>query len=209
MQQKDNFSSKEVANKVDDSITQVDQLRVSGLMSLSQVQQKRLTILKYERDRLSQKNVDDPRIAKLEEQLSYGDQLSTAINLEIAKSRTAVTPLPADAWRTQGNVYYQDNKLAVNVTVFFADDKGQWIKDFGNTCTDSTGFYSLTVDGSLITDASTVGKIPLFLSAKDSKQGLSFQNINPSVPVHGAIDTKDIYFDGKDCPPPIKDVVTT
>lgn len=203
MQRKDNFSSKDVANKVDDSITQVDQLRVSGLTSLNQVQQKRLSILKFERDRLSQKNSDDPRIAGLDEQLSYGDQLSSAINLEIAKSNATNTPLPADAWRMQGYVYYQDNTPASGVNVFFADGNKQWIQALGNSCTDATGYYSITVDGKLITDATT--KMQIFLSAKDDKKQLSYMDTVPSVPVKGEIDTKNIYLGGKDCPPPAPD----
>ena len=203
--EKNNFSTKDVANKVDDSITQVDQLRVSGLTSLKQVQQKRLNILKFERDRLSQKNSDDPRIAGFDEQLSYGDQLSSAIDFEIAKSSAAHTPLPIDAWRMQGNVYYQDNTPASGVTVFFADGNKQWIEALGNSCTDATGYYSITADGKLITDATT--KLQLYLSAQDNKKQLSYMDSQPSVPAKGLIDTKNIYLGvtGKDCPPPVKD----
>lgn len=102
----------------------------------------------------------------------------------------------------QGNVYYQDNTPASGVTVFFADGNKQWIEEFGNSCADATGYYSITVDGKLITGDTT--KQQIFLSAQDNKKQLSYMDTKPSFPAKGLIDTENIYLDGKDCPPPDK-----
>lgn len=198
--QKDNFSTQDVANNVNDSTTQLDDLRVAGLNTLNQFQQTRLNLLKLERDRLSQKNGNDPRITEMDERLSYGDQLSSALKLEITKSSVKTSSLPTDAWRMRGNVYYQDNTPASGVTVFFADGNKRWIEELGNSCTDATGYFSITVDGKLITG--DTAKQQIFLSAQDNKKQLSYMDTKPSVPAKGLIDTENIYLGGKDCPPP-------
>jgi hypothetical protein len=200
--QKDNISTQEVAKNVDDSITQLDDLRVSGLNSLNQFQQTRLNLMKLERDRLSQKKADDLRIPEMDERLSYGDRLMLALNLEITKSSVKTTPLPTDAWRMQGNVYYQDNTPASGVTVFFSDSNKTWIRELGSACTDVTGYYSITLNENQIAGITTKKQL-LYLSASDSKQKLLCQNTDHSVISKGLIDYKNIYLNGTQCTPPV------
>jgi hypothetical protein len=199
--QKDNISPQEVAKNVDDSITQLDELRVSGLNSLNQFQQTWLDLLKLERVRLSQKNANDPRIPKMDERLSYGDQLMSALNLEIRKSSVKTTPLPTGAWRMQGNVYYPDNTPASGVTVFFSDSNKTWIRELGSACTDATGYYTITLTENQITGITTKKQL-LYLSASDSKQKLLCRDTEDSVISKGLIDYKNIYLNGTQCTPP-------
>lgn len=94
-----------------------------------------------------------------------------ATNLVIAKSAAAQqqssTPtltLSADEWALQGRVYDSNSAPIPRLTVFLIDEEKLWLRQFGFSYTDPTGYFVLKGTGS--TDA----KLPaLYIEIADDK----------------------------------------
>lgn len=206
MQNQKITENKAIASTIDGSINQLDKQRAQELSNLIQIQQAKQNILKNEQDRLSKINSNDPRIQSINNRLSYNGQLFSGLDIMTARANIQTTPLPANAWRLQGYVYYKDKGPASGVTVFFVDGNHQWVRSLGNACTNETGYYSVTVDEKV---AGSPEMQTIYLSVSDKDKKIVYLDSEPLIVKKGMIIYRDIILsESKNtCVPPPDDNV--
>jgi hypothetical protein len=170
------------------------------LNNLKNFQNLKQQVLTQEAARLTLKNSADPKISDINARISYNELLVPNVDQQIAKASVTPDPLPASSWRVYGTVYDPNNSPEIGVTVFFSDENNLWLKELGNTCTDQTGYYSITVAANLLKDIIARGAV--YISVSDEKQQLSYQDPTPLVVAKGLIDLKNIYVEINTCAPP-------
>ena len=203
--QRENPDDKEILNHIDSSVTQLDEQRLQELNNLRQLQEIKNEVYKLERSRLVNKYGEDhPRVQKADLRLSYNKKMIPGLDKEIERAKTKNEPLPNNAWRVHGRVFNKPSDPALGVTVYLSDEKKNWIRELGNTCTNEAGYYSLTVDEKLI---GRVEKRPLFLSVSDKSQQKLYQDPDPLFAFKGLIDYRDVYLNVESCvtPPAARD----
>jgi hypothetical protein len=195
-----NISDKEILDNIDKSISQLDDQRLQELTNLKQLQEIKNEAMKLEGKRLANKYREDhPRVQKIITRQVYNREMFTGFDAEIDKAARKTTPLPNNSWRLHGKIFGQKNEPVNGVTVFFTDEKKNWIRELGSVCTDETGTYSLTVNEKLVDE---MQQRSLYLSVSDKNQKLLCRDNNSFFAKKGVIDYKDAYLNGKDCVPP-------
>ncbi|MEO8148077.1 MAG: hypothetical protein ABI723_10590 [Bacteroidia bacterium] len=199
---KENIDDNEILKNIAGSITQLDEQRLLELNNLKQLQEIKNEMFKLERNRLANKYGEDhPRVLKADSRLAYNQEMFPGLDKEIERANIKPDTLPVNSWRVHGKVKVYDEKFnpVKDVTVFLSDDKKTWFEALGNTCTDDSGYYSLTINEK---QDDIIIKEPLFLNVSDKNQKLLYHDTEPLFFSVGLIDYKDIYLDGKDCVAP-------
>ena len=186
----------EASSVIDNSITQLDMRRVQQLNNLQQVQKAKQDILQQERDRLSKLNKNDPRVQSIDNRLQYNTQMFSGLNIVTQRASIQTSPLPANSWRIQGYVYGPENNAVSGITVFFANSNKQWVQALGSACTDSNGYYSITLNEDAIKIA---GEQPLFIAVSDQNKKIVYVNSEALSISPGIIDYQDIFFNNEEC----------
>ena len=189
----------EASSAIDNSITQLDTRRVQQLNNLQQLQKAKQNILQQERDRLSKLNKNDPRVQSIDNRLQYNTQMFSGLNIVTQRASIQTSPLPANSWRIQGYVYGPENNAVSSITVFFANSNKQWIQTLGSACTDSNGYYSITLNEDAIKIA---GEQPLFIAVSDQNKKIVYVNSEALSISPGIIDYQDIFFNNEECTSP-------
>ena len=199
---KENNSDKQALDQLAEGIRQIDEQRLSELKNLKQLQEIKDEVLKREAIRLSEKHgTNHPRVLKANARQEYNQKLFQGLELEINRGSIKQDQLPNNAWRIHGKVFGQNMETLHGVTVFFSDEKKNWIKELGNACTDERGNYSITLDENLI---DFMQKQPLYLCVCDKNQKIIWQDREIAFASKGLIEYKDIYItNGDDCIPPM------
>ncbi len=195
------FTDTAAASFINESVTKLDEQRLAGLQDFQQQQSFRNPILQQEKSRLEAKyGSDHPLVLKIATRLGMQEQVNTGLNQEISKASVKNVPFDTTSWRIQGKVYDSGNKPVQGFTVFFGDNAGNWNSFTANSCTDETGYYSLTVDLNMM---KRLKKAALFLCVSDKNKKLVYPGQDAYQPVSGAIEYKDILLgDGLCAVPP-------
>lgn len=198
-------SDKEVFEKIDASVNQMDTLRNNGLTDFEENQAIKNEILIRESKRLSEKyGSNHPRVATLNTRnANYGNM---TIGLDSEKEKAAIKndPFEGTSWRLHGKIFDEKLQPMEGLTVYFSDEKKQWIEKLGSFCTDKTGYFTLTLTEELI---DRLKGVSIFTSVSDKNKRLLCLAKIPAVITKGKIDYIEIFIKGNNCiePPTNKD----
>jgi hypothetical protein len=149
-------------------------------------------VINREAERLAAKHgKDHPRVQKLQARREFNQPMLTSLDTEIEKASFKPAPLPVNAWRLNGKVMDKKEQPVSDITVFFADENRTWIRALGNSISDQTGYYSLTINEDLIELAQ---KNKLYLSASNKNEQVLYFEQNTFVPTKSIIDYQDIIL---------------
>jgi hypothetical protein len=195
----------ETLNYIDNSTDQLDEQRLLGLQEEQNTQLIKNEILQREKKRLEAKYGNThPEVQQAESRIAYNKEMFTGLDIEISKASIKTEPLPANAWRVNGRVFNQNSESVKGVTVFLSDQNKRWLEGIGNSCTNESGYYSLTVGEKQL--AGSFKNQPLYLSVSDKNKKIIYVAKEPVFAVAGLIDNKDIYLENEDCTlPPVTD----
>ena len=197
---RDNITDQEALDQIAESITQLDDQRLTELKNLKQLQEIKNEVINREAARLAAKHgKDHPRVQKLQLRSNYNASMFTGLDREIEKASSKTEPLPLNAWRLNGKVIDEKEQPVPDITVFFADENKNWIQELGNSCSDQTGYYSLTIKEELIDRAQ---KEKLYLSASNKDKQVLYFKLNTLVATRGIVDYQDIRLGEKACTSP-------
>src|SRR5687768_11448528 len=189
--QRENVDDKELLNKVQETISGLDEQRLQELNNLKQHQEIKNEVLQLESKRLADKYGEDhPRVQKTMARLTANREVFIALDKEREKAAIKTQPLPANSWRVHGKVFDEKNLPVNGITVFFSDVQKNPIRDLGSVCTDDTGYYVLTVEEKLI---GVIEQKPLYLTVSSKSPKLLYQRPEPVTAVKGLIEYADIY----------------
>ncbi|MEI6682129.1 MAG: hypothetical protein WCO44_05855 [Bacteroidota bacterium] len=192
------------ASIINESVTKLDEQRLAGLQDFQQQQSFRNSILQQEKSRLEEKyGSDHPLVLKIIPRIAMQEQVNAGLNREISKASVKTVPFVTTSWRIQGKVYDSGNKPVQGYTVFLGDNTGIWNSFTATSCTDETGYYSLTVDLNMM---KRLKKTVLFICVSDKNKKLVYLGQDAYQPVGGAIAYKDILLgDGLCAAPPVSE----
>jgi hypothetical protein len=184
-----NITDKQALDQVADGITQLDDQRLAELKNEKQLQEIKDEVINREAKRLAEKHGDNhPRVQKLQLRSNYNQSMFAGLDKEIEKAAVKKEPLPANAWRLNGKVIDKKEQPLPGITVFFADENKNPIREVESAVSDETGYYSITINEELIDRAQ---KEKWYLEAANKKQVL-YHAPNMFVPTRGIIDYQDI-----------------
>lgn len=202
MATRDNITDIQALDRAAESLTKLDDQRLAELKNEKQLQEIKNEVINREAERLAAKHgKDHPRVQKLQLRSKYNQSMFTALDNEIEKASFKTEPLPVNAWRLNGKVMDKKEQPVAEITVFFADENGTWIRALGNSTTDETGYYALTINEELIELAQ---KEKLYLSASNKNQQVLYFELNNFAPTKGIIDYQDIILGEKGSTNPTK-----
>jgi hypothetical protein len=197
---KDRIADTKALDQIANGITKLDEQRLTELNNLKQLQEIKHEVINREAKRLAAKyGSDHPRVQKLEGRSNYNLSMFPALDREIDKASSKTEPLPLNAWRLHGKVIGEKQQPMPEITVFFADANKNWIREFGDSCSDQTGYYSLTIKEELIERAQ---KEKLYLSASNKNKEVVYHELNKDTPTKGIIDYRDICLAKGGCSSP-------
>jgi hypothetical protein len=201
MATRNNITDKQALDQAAESLTQLDDQRLAELKNEKQLQEIKNEVINREAERLAAKHgKDHPRVQKLQSRSDYNQPMFTGLDNEIEKATNETAPLPVNAWRLNGKVMDKKEQPVSEITVFFADENRNWIRTLGNSTSDQTGYYALTINEELIELAQ---KEKLYLSASNKNQQVLYFELNTFVPTRGIIDYQDIILgEAKSTSPP-------
>jgi hypothetical protein len=192
MATRDNISDKQALDGAAESLTQLDDQRLAELKNEQQLQEIKNEVINRETERLAAKyGKDHPRVQKMQLRQDYNRSMLNGLDKEIEKTSFKTEPLPLNAWRLNGKVMDKKEQPAADITVFFADANRNWIRELGNSITDQTGYYSLTINEQLIERAQ---KETLYLTATNKNNQVLYFEQNTFTPTRGIIDYQDIIL---------------
>ncbi|HKI46773.1 MAG TPA: hypothetical protein VKA08_15700 [Balneolales bacterium] len=195
----------EAVKQVVGSFSELDNQRVVELKQLNDTQQLRGMMMEKESKRLAAKYGEDhPRVLQLQRKTAVLPAVQQGIDGQVSLASMPSDPLPLNGWRIRGRALDQDGKTIEGITVYFADEKHQWIRELGNSCSDKNGAYILTLDEKMVKQ---VGDRSVFLAASDKLQSEVYYNKEAYHPKNGVEEFKDIGIGGEYCvDPPTKPV---
>jgi hypothetical protein len=198
-------NQKETLAYIDDSAVLLDEQRLKGLQEEQNTQLIKDEIWQREKKRLEAKHGNShPVVRQAENRMVYNKQVFTGLEKEIDRASVKTAPFPNTAWRVHGRVFDYKGNPVKSVTVFLADPNKKWMEITGNSCTNESGYYSLTVDEKQLTGFDQ--KQPLHLAVSDKNKKILYFATTPIFIAKGLINQQDIYLKEDDCVlPPVND----
>ncbi len=180
------------ATLIGQSVTMLDDKRLAGLQEFQQNQGIRNSILQAEKTRLEKKyEGDHPYVLAINTRLTMQENLNAGLVQEISKSSIKNEPLAAGSWRIHGRVYDTAKKPAQGYAVSLGSRSGIRNDKTHNSCTDETGYYSLTLDENA---AGSLEKQTIYLSVSDNHKKTVYMDSEPLSVKKGLIYYRDIIL---------------
>lgn len=140
-----NIKDEDINQRVEQTVTALDQQRLRGLETLKRLQNNQNFGLEKERDRLTQKYGENhPRVQAIANRITYNQQFFPALEREIERTQVKVPPIDEKTWRIHGRVLNQDNGGIPELTVALRDEHDRWVRPLGYTCTNELGYFAIT-----------------------------------------------------------------
>lgn len=137
-------TASEVSQEVEKSITGADAQRAAELGRLQILRQAKARSMGREQGRLSRKlGSGHPRVLALTNKIEVNRELMRDLVIEAEHAKTEVPTVDKNTWTVHGFVRDKDRAGVRNLTVALYDDKGQWIRELGYTCTEKSGYFKL------------------------------------------------------------------
>lgn len=137
----------EVAAHLDRALDQADLQREAGLAQLARVRSAKQTMLQREQQRLAKKlGARHPRVQALERKREANTAMLREVNLDLARATTPPINPDDTVWLLHGRVLDRQRQGQPGLTITLVDAKGNWVRELGYACTDTRGYFRLSVD---------------------------------------------------------------
>lgn len=162
------LNDKEIIEKIDTSVNQMDSLRGMGLNDFDNIQSVKNEISLREQKRLTEKyGKAHPRVIQAESRNKYYGQMVIGLESEKEKATLKTEKFEANSWRLHGKVFDEKLNPIEGLTIYFSDSNKQWIEQLGSYCTDKIGYFTLTITEHLI---EKLKDMPIFTSVSDKNK---------------------------------------
>ncbi len=138
----------EIAKGLNQGLESADPARLAGLQTLRRVRAIKDVCLEREQARLAKKyGANHPRLREIAARRKANAVLEREVELQISRAQTPAVAADPNAWTLHG--YVRDAGLIgqQDLTVALYDQNGRWIEELGQACTDTHGYFRLTVAG--------------------------------------------------------------
>ncbi len=199
------MDTEDILRSIEDVFETVEDERARGLERVKTIQDVKNGSLERESARLTKKYGEDhPRVQKIESRLTYNQSLMKDLAVEIDRSKAEVPAIDANTWMVHGRVLDETRIGIEGLTVSLFDEKGNWIKQMGYSCTDERGYFAITYSTEEDEKQREQG---LFLTVTDKEHCVLHREREPLYVRLGWIDYREIVIDdqGEVCPPPEPD----
>jgi chitodextrinase len=174
------IGEEQIIPQIDTVFTTLDRQRTQGLERLQQMQTIQNTALQQEQKRLIAKYGEDhPRVQKINARLTYNQGVEKDLNQEIERSQIEVRQFDPNTWKGHGLVLDKNEVGIQGLTVSFADQKGNWIRELGYACTDKRGYFTIVYPPKTGQSASIPDSQPIFLTVTDPNRRLLHRECTP------------------------------
>ena len=196
MNKEPNSPNEQLGEKTKKLFEQIDALRGVEMESLDNLQKLHLSVMEQESERLARKyrSEEHPRLKTLTERVNLEETtFRLMIKDEVRESGRVLPILTNSEWRVNGYVYNDDEVPQAGVTVFLANDKGEWFNDLGFDCTDENGYYSITLNKTAIDKHANT---PLTLAVSNNQKKLLHLDPEKLIPAPAGLAFREIFLDG-------------
>lgn len=186
-----------------------DALRAAGLRGLEGITHARQHRLEREHQRLATRlGGEHPRVHGLARQLEEGTVRLRDLGIEIARAQTVVPRAGPTQWVLLGYVRWPDLRPAPDLTVALVDARNQWIRKLGFACTDTSGYFALTVSLGREAQASTSAEpLEVYVQVTDQSRAVLHREKEAVVVAPATVEYREIILQGgaRVCTPPEED----
>lgn len=200
MKAKKGIKDEQLAAGFERGIGALDELRVMQLSDGLRLQgaQNRLQALEYERFKRKY-GKEHPRTLNAAAKIELGREHIQAISI-VHTTASAPYPDPGNGWAVDGFVRNATGDPVGGVTVAAYDQKERWYEEFGFSCTDEEGYFSIVIE-----NLAKKPPHPVFMRASKDKKLLASNKVQ-LLPEPESSDRVEIIISdigGKgDCMPP-------
>ncbi len=213
------ISFSEAAKRLNDGVEQIDPERHAGLVELQRVRAIKDEGMQREQARLARKlGADHPRVAALSRKREANADLQRDLAFAASQAQTPIVQPDPKAWTLHGYVRDAAFQGQHNLTVALYDEKGQWIEELKQACTDTNGYFRLTVTSAEPKPEATAdttedklaraaaGKAPrgAYIHVTNNAGATLYADADSVSPRLGKVLYREIILDGdvEGCPPP-------
>jgi hypothetical protein len=122
-----------------------DEARIAQLGGLRTLRQTKGTMLAREQTRLSARlGAQHPRVLALSQKMAVNQTLAVQLQRTQARAQASVLQVDPNTWIVHGHVRSADLKPVPQATVALYTCEGQWLRQFGYSCTNADGYFKLS-----------------------------------------------------------------
>lgn len=186
-----------------------DALRAAGLRGLEGITHARQHRLEREHERFGTRlGSEHPRVQGLARQLEDGTVRLRDLGIEIARAQTMVPRAGPTQWILLGYVRWPDLSPAPDLTVALVDARNQWVRKLGFACTDTSGYFSLTVSlGREAQAAASAEPLEVYIQVTDQNRAVLHREKEAVLVAPATVEYREIILQGgaRVCTPPEED----
>jgi hypothetical protein len=145
METKQKITVEQAAAGFDRGVEVLDEIRAMQIANGLRLQSAKGSVYAREHTRLLRKfGKDHPRTTEMASRIKANAEYKTAITREY-KNASTMRPDPGSGWVVDGFVCSADGTALKGLTVAAYDRENEWYREFGYTCTNQAGYFSLVV----------------------------------------------------------------
>jgi len=187
-------------NNTQHAIDQLDTNRSEQLEFTNKLLALKDKAQQKEKERLTKKyGADHPEVKRIEARLAFNQDLFPAVAANISQSNTRVEPFPVTTWRVYGFVFDANGNPVEKITVLLLDEKQQPIRTLPYSCTDSKGYYAITLTKEQLPDNKTALLLGVTLPGQKKPVVASKEPLFANV---GVMNYREIVLASATCEPP-------
>ena len=178
-------SATSIGNDLSEALKAADGAVQDGVQALQQVHQARLTQANRTYAALkAQYGDNDPRVQAAQAAVQAGQMTVSRVSVLRQQMATPAVQAPQSGWVLQGRVLDADLKAQGRFTVFFVDDKKVFLRQYGFTYTDETGYFELQFGST--SSQPEAAATPLFIEVVNTDAKPVYLSPSPFQPQIGA-----------------------
>lgn len=195
-----NTTTDQFVTATQDAFNQLDVHRSEQLAFTNKLLALKDKAQQKEKERLTKKyGADHPEVKRIEARLAFNQELFPAVEANIKQSNIPTEPFVITTWRVYGFVYDANGRPLEKITVLFLDEKEQPIRTLPYACTDSNGYYAITLTKEQLPDPKTALLLGVTLPSQKKPVVASKE---PLYATAGLMVYREIVLGAATCEPP-------
>lgn len=187
-------------NNTQNAINQLDTNRSEQLEFTNKLLALKDKAQQKEKERLTKKyGADHPEVKRIEARLAYNHDLFPAVEANISQSQIPTEPFSVTTWRVYGFVFDANRNPVEKITVLLLDEKGQPIRTLPYACSDSKGYYAITLTKDQLPDSKTALFLGVTLPGQKKPTIVSKEPLYANL---GIMNYREIVLAAATCEPP-------
>ncbi len=139
--------SQSLISQINNLFRDAESLQAGILRDITSLQTTIRTLLQYESKRIERNfSREHPRVKRAYAGLARNFETIRHLNSEREVARIRVPEVQRDGALIHGRIVNKQNKGLLNLVAFVEDSKGKSVRSLGTTTTDTSGYYSISID---------------------------------------------------------------